>query len=87
MKIILSTIILCLLLLQFPSQAQPTNQPNTYRNPVIPGDIPDPTVIRVGKMYYAAGTTSDFAPNYPLYESIDLVNWKQIGLPEPLSFS
>ncbi len=51
----------------------------TYRNPVIPGDIPDPSVIRVGNMYYAAGTTSDFAPNYPLYESADLVNWKQIG--------
>lgn len=50
-----------------------------YRNPVIPGDIPDPTVIRVGEMYYAAGTTSDFAPNYPIYESVDLVNWKQIG--------
>ena len=51
----------------------------TYQNPVIPGDIPDPTVIRVGEMYYAAGTTSDFAPNYPIYESVDLVNWKQIG--------
>jgi len=51
----------------------------TYRNPVIPGDFPDPTVIRVGKMYYAAGTTSDFAPNYPIYESTDLVNWKQIS--------
>lgn len=79
MKISLFTLILCLLLLQFPTQAQPTNPVNTYRNPVIPGDIPDPTVIRVGKMYYAAGTTSDFAPNYPLYESTDLVNWKQIG--------
>jgi beta-xylosidase len=51
----------------------------TYQNPVIPGDFPDPTVIRVGKMYYAAGTSSDFAPIYPLYESVDLVNWKQIG--------
>ena len=56
-----------------------SKQTATYRNPVIPGDIPDPTVIRVGNMYYAAGTTSDFAPNYPLYESTDLVNWKQIG--------
>jgi beta-xylosidase len=56
------------------------NKPTaTYHNPVIPGDIPDPTVIRVGEMYYAAGTTSDFAPNYPIYESTDMVNWKQIG--------
>ncbi len=51
----------------------------TYNNPVISGDFPDPTVIRVGNDYYAAGTTSDFAPNYPLYHSTDLVNWKRIG--------
>jgi beta-xylosidase len=51
----------------------------TYRNPVIPGDFPDPTVIRVGEDYYAAGTTSDFAPNYPIYHSKDLINWERIG--------
>lgn len=51
----------------------------TYRNPVIAIDIPDPTVIRVGNDYYAAGTTSDFAPNYPLYHSKDLINWERIG--------
>ena len=63
----------------FNLQAQ-TNQPvQTYRNPVIPGDFPDPSVIRVGNMYYAAGTTSDFAPNYPLYQSEDLVNWQRVG--------
>ena len=52
---------------------------STYTNPVIRGDFPDPTVIRVGQDYYAAGTTSDFAPNYPLYHSKDLVNWNKIG--------
>ncbi len=61
------------------TMAQTGMEKSVYTNPVIPGDIPDPTVIRVGNMYYAAGTTSDFAPNYPLYESADLVNWKQIG--------
>ncbi len=50
-----------------------------YKNPVIRGDFPDPTIIRVGNIYYAAGTSNDFAPNYPLYESSDLVNWKRIG--------
>lgn len=50
-----------------------------YSNPVIPGDVPDPTIIRVGDKYYAAGTTSDFAPHYPVYESTDLINWEQIG--------
>ena len=52
---------------------------STYNNPVIRGDFPDPTVIRVGEDYYAAGTTSDFAPSYPLYHSKDLVNWNKIG--------
>lgn len=51
----------------------------TYKNPVIPHDFPDPSVIRVGEDYYAAGTTSDLAPSYPVYHSRDLVNWERIG--------
>ncbi len=51
----------------------------TYRNPVLPGDLPDPTVIRVGNTYYAAGTSSEWAPAYRLYESKDLVNWQYLG--------
>ncbi|WP_167618759.1 glycoside hydrolase family 43 protein [Maribellus sediminis] len=50
-----------------------------YKNPVIKGDLPDPSIIRVGDVYYAVGTSNDFAPNYPLYESKDLINWKRIG--------
>ncbi|MBF0648072.1 family 43 glycosylhydrolase [Dysgonomonas sp. GY75] len=55
------------------------NIEQTYRNPVIAGDLPDPTVIRVGDNYYAAGTTSEFVPGYPLFHSKDLVNWERIG--------
>jgi xylan 1,4-beta-xylosidase len=51
----------------------------TYRNPVIPGDFADPSVIRVGDTYYAAGTSSEWAPFYPLYQSRDLVSWQQFG--------
>lgn len=50
-----------------------------YVNPVIRGDIPDPTVIRIGSTYYAAGTSSEWAPFYPLFTSKDLVNWTQVG--------
>lgn len=50
-----------------------------YRNPVIPGDFADPSVIRVGDTYYAAGTSSEWAPYYPLYSSRDLVSWQQFG--------
>ena len=51
----------------------------TYRNPVIAGDSPDPSVIRVGDMYFAAATSSEWGPPYRLYESNDLVNWKYLG--------
>jgi beta-xylosidase len=51
----------------------------SYRNPVIAGDFCDPSVIRVGDTYYASGTSSEWAPHYPIYTSKDLVNWEQTG--------
>jgi len=51
----------------------------TYQNPVIPGDYPDPSVIRVGQDYYATATTSEWAPLFPILHSRDLVNWTNIG--------
>lgn len=47
--------------------------------PVIPGDFADPSVIRVGNSYIATGTSSEWAPHYPLYTSTDLIYWKQMG--------
>ncbi|HTG56619.1 MAG TPA: family 43 glycosylhydrolase, partial [Niabella sp.] len=48
-------------------------------NPVIPGDFADPSVIRVGNTYYATGTSSEWAPHYPLFKSDDLIHWKEAG--------
>lgn len=50
-----------------------------FSNPVICGDVADPTIIRWGDVYYAAGTSSEWAPHYPLFRSTDLVNWEQTG--------
>ncbi|WP_338876042.1 glycoside hydrolase family 43 protein [Spirosoma sp. SC4-14] len=64
------------------SIAQSVSQPKpviTYRNPVIAGDFADPSVIRVGDIYYAAGTSSEWGPAYPVYTSKDLVNWAYVG--------
>ena len=47
--------------------------------PVIPGDFADPSVIRRGNIYYATGTSSEWAPHFPLFQSTDLFNWKQTG--------
>ena len=50
-----------------------------FTNPVIRGDVPDPSIVRIGSTYYATGTSSEWAPLYPVFESKDLVNWKQVG--------
>jgi beta-xylosidase len=50
-----------------------------YQNPVIPGDFPDPSVIRVGEDFYATATTGGWSPHFPLMHSRDLINWKIIG--------
>jgi xylan 1,4-beta-xylosidase len=52
---------------------------STYANPVVPGDFPDPSVIRVGMDYWATATTSQWAPIFPLLHSTDLVNWRTAG--------
>lgn len=51
----------------------------TFSNPVIPGDFADPTVIRIKDTYFASGTSSEWAPHYPIFESKDLVNWTYVG--------
>ncbi|MDN3580071.1 family 43 glycosylhydrolase [Mucilaginibacter flavus] len=45
----------------------------------IPGDFPDPTIIHTPTGYYAAGTSSEWAPHYPIYHSANLKQWKQVG--------
>jgi len=53
--------------------------PAEFLNPVIPGDYPDPSIIRVDGDYYATATTSEWAPIFPILHSRDLVNWETIG--------
>jgi beta-xylosidase len=51
----------------------------TYQNPVIAGDFPDPSVIRVGQDYWATATSSEWAPEFPILHSRDMVNWQVVG--------
>src|SRR5437868_1270343 len=48
-------------------------------NPVVPGDHPDPSVIRVGSEYWATSTSAEWAPHFPLFKSSDLLHWEQVG--------
>ena len=50
-----------------------------YRNPIIPGFYPDPSVCRVGEDYYLVNSSFEFFPGVPLYHSKDLVSWEQLG--------
>ena len=50
-----------------------------YRNPVIPGFHPDPSVCRVGDEYVLATSSFTYFPGVPIFRSTDLVTWTQIG--------
>lgn len=50
-----------------------------YKNPVIPGFNPDPSVCRVGDNFYLVTSSFEYFPGLPIYQSKDLINWKQIG--------
>ncbi|SHL67321.1 alpha-N-arabinofuranosidase [Anaerocolumna jejuensis DSM 15929] len=50
-----------------------------YSNPVIKGFYPDPSVCKVGDTYYLVCSSFQYFPGVPLFESKDLINWKQIG--------
>ena len=51
----------------------------TYINPVLPGDHPDPTMLKVGNDFYHCGSSFHFNPYLPIYHSTDMVHWEVIG--------
>ena len=53
--------------------------PGQYRNPVIQGFHPDPSVVRVGDDFYLVTSTFGWFPGLPVFHSRDLVNWTQLG--------
>ena len=53
--------------------------PGGYRNPVLPGFYPDPSVCRVGDEYVLAASSFTYFPGVPIFRSHDLVTWTQVG--------
>jgi beta-xylosidase len=49
------------------------------QNPIIFADVPDLSMIRVGKTYYMSSTTMHMSPGVPIMKSTDLVNWKLVS--------
>lgn len=58
----------------------------TYLNPIVPGDHPDPTILKDGDDYYMTFSSFMSYPGAVIWHSRDLVNWAPIGaaLSKPL---
>ena len=61
------------------SQEKVTVGEGEFRNPILSGYAPDPTVARVGDDYYLVPSTFTHFPGLPIYHSKDLVNWTHIA--------
>ncbi len=49
-----------------------------YKNPVLGGDYPDPSVLRVGDDYYLTNSSFIYYPGLLIWHSKDLVNWQPV---------
>ena len=58
------------------AQAPPAAQAH---NPLVYADVPDMSMIRVGKTYYMSSTTMHMSPGVPIMKSTDLVNWHLVS--------
>lgn len=51
----------------------------TFRNPILPGFYPDPSICRVGEDYYMVTSSFEYYPGVPIFHSKDLIHWRQLG--------
>jgi xylan 1,4-beta-xylosidase len=50
-----------------------------YRNPVVPGFHPDPSICRAGDTYYLATSSFTYFPGVPILGSTNLADWTLLG--------
>lgn len=50
-----------------------------YLNPIMPGDHPDPSILKDGDDYYMTFSSFDAYPGLVIWHSRDLVNWEPVG--------
>lgn len=50
-----------------------------FLNPIVPGDHPDPSVLKDGDDYYLTFSSFDAYPGLVIWHSRDLVNWEPVG--------
>ena len=63
-----------------PLEYATTNEPGVpdgyYRNPIIPGFYPDPSICRVGDDYWMVNSSFAYFPGLPVWHSTDLIHWE-----------
>ncbi len=52
---------------------------NRYKNPIISGFHPDPSLCRVGDDFYLVTSSFEYFPGVPIFHSRDLVHWQKLG--------
>ncbi|MBF6629417.1 MAG: glycoside hydrolase family 43 protein [Proteiniphilum sp.] len=50
-----------------------------FYNPILQGCYPDPSITRKGNDYFLVTSSFSMFPGVPIFHSVDLVNWRQIG--------
>lgn len=50
-----------------------------YKNPILKGFYPDPSICVVGDDYYLINSSFEYLPGVPIFHSKNLINWTQIG--------
>ena len=52
---------------------------NSYKNPILTGMHPDPSIVCVGDDFYMVNSSFVFFPCIPISHSRDLIHWEVIG--------
>jgi xylan 1,4-beta-xylosidase len=55
------------------------NDRSVFRNPILPGFHPDPSICRAGEDFYLVNSSFAYFPGIPVSHSRDLAHWEQIG--------
>lgn len=57
----------------------PVPSPSQYRNPVLAGFYPDPSLVRAGDDFYLVNSSFGYFPGLPVFHSRNLVDWQQVA--------
>lgn len=57
----------------------PVPAAHQYRNPILAGFYPDPSIVRAGEDFYLVNSSFGYFPGLPVFHSRNLVDWQQLG--------